>query len=621
MAHRLIKQAIETYVPAVAEVVAIPAYSEVSYVKKAVTKTGGKAQSTIPVPVYGPVKDEYGRTSQGIIGYTAAPTSTYVVYEDVPVYTFHPGVPGIPGKDAVTLTDQQFGWNSGAQSVDSVDGDFQIHCAVDASVQGVLVGIQAAGGQSGSFNSVEHGILIASAQPVAVIERGVNKSTGALVAGQVFITISRAAGAVTYRIGETPIYTSAVMSSGPMVMSAVMYAGSDAVDDPRLSELTSLASTGEWGWGSGSGFYELRMRSSWGWNGHAAVNDGEVRMSFDVDISTKDEEFSSVLLELDAPVLVRASGFDDIDLASAAGVIPMSMQAMGISIDVGAVSLDLSTTMRASEYDYGETILLLDGMEVFALSDEQPAGVVTVGEIAFMGDYYFVDPVVYASLVSSLSVGSSFDLLMSMEADLADHLMLMDETSIALMIQALLENRIGIADASTRSARDVFDYVDSITGLAGQYDFSGTTFATNLVTGTVGRYAGFDFDGFCRVGMQSYGFRADGLYLLGAQNDNGSAIGTRVDFAAEDFGSVQSKRVGNIFMGLSTDGQVYVRTEEDGEQQMTYRAYQRKAEFRADMQRGRASRFWRLRLEVVEATHTELDNVEWVITPTGRRSS
>lgn len=621
MAHRLIKQAINTYVPAVAEVVAIPAYSEVSYVKKAVTKTGGKAQSTIPVPVYGPVKDEYGRTSQGIIGYTAAPTSTYVVYEDVPVYTFHPGAPGIPGKDAVTLTDQQFGWNSGAQSVDSVTGDFQINCVVDATVQGVLVGIQAVGCQAGIFGSIDHGILIAAAQQVAVIERGANKFSGALVAGEVPITISRAAGVVTYRIEATTIYTSTVKSTGPMVMSAVMYAGSDAVDDPQLSELSSLASTGEWGWGSGSGFYELRLRSSWGWSGTASVNDGEVRMSFDVDISTKDEEFSSVYLELDAPVLVRANGFDDIDLASAAGVIPMSMQAIGISIDVGAMSLDLSTTMRASEYDYGEAGLVLDGIEVFALSDEQPPGVVTAGEIAYLGDYYFVDPVVYASLVSGLTVGYSFDLLMSMEADLADHLMLMDETSIALIIQALLENRIGIADASTRSARDVFDYVDSITGLAGQYDFSGTTFATNLVTGSVGRYAGFDFDGFCRVGMQSYGFRADGLYLLGAQNDNGSAIGTRVDFAAEDFGSAQSKRVGNIFMGLSTDGQVYVRTEEDGEQQMTYRAYQRKAEFRADMQRGRASRFWRLRLEVVEATHTELDNVEWVITPTGRRSS
>jgi hypothetical protein len=54
---------------------------------------------------------------------------------------------------------------------------------------------------------------------------------------------------------------------------------------------------------------------------------------------------------------------------------------------------------------------------------------------------------------------------------------------------------------------------------------------------------------------------------------------------------------------------------------MVYRAYQRRSEYRADMQRGRASRFWRLRLEIVDATFLEVDNIEWVVTPSGRRSS
>lgn len=613
MAHRLIKQAIETYVPAVKEVIAAPAYTEVRYETREVTKW---------TDVYKTVNYTYYHLFNGTVYEYIIPTRVfagvpYTVVESVPVYIDHPATTAVAGRDAV-VTDAGIGWNGGAQSVEVLDGDFAIECIVSSLSQGVLVGIQPAGLASGVFNQLTHAILI-SGNKASAVENGAIKLAGGSFAGNLIVRISRVAGVVTAQAG-TLRYVSPVQSNGPMVMSAVMYAGSDYVDDPQFSNTTSLSSVGDWGWGDGSGIFSLRAKSPWGWAGKASINDGEVRMSMSVDLISNDEDFSEVRLVMDAPT-VSAGGFDIPTADSTVVLIPMQMQAIGISIGLMSGSLEFGMTMRSGDYDYSDVSLTLDGIDVFAILADAPNGSEEATEAAFMGDFYIVDPTAYASIVESLSIGSQLDLIMSLDADLADHLALMDDADVVSVILALIENKIGLADSSLSASRDIFNYVNSITGLSGGYDFSGHTYATNIVTGAVSRYAGFDFNGFCRVGMKSFAFRPDGLYALGADSDDGTAIGTRVDFAAEDFGSAQSKRVGNVFMGLSTDGQVFVRTTEDGGEEKIYRGYQRREEFRADMQRGRSSRFWRLRLEVVEASFTELDNIEWVITSTGRRSS
>jgi hypothetical protein len=621
MAHRLTKEAITTYVSAIQEVVAAPAYTTVTYERRAVTSYSGGQASTTPVPQYGFYTDRYGRKVQGIIGFTfpkpGIPSTRYV---DVPIYTYHPAVVGVVGRDATTLTDGQLGWNAGAQSVGIIDGDFVVECVVDSAVQGVLVGIQPAGGQVASFNALEHAVLISPSQSPSAVERGSIKATGGPVSGAIKVRIERINGKVRCLAGESLSYSSSTRSSGPMVMSAVICSGGDSVDDARLLSVHTLSSTGDWGWGTGSADARLQASSTWSLGGYASINDGHARLIIDLSVFASEGDYSAAEMRLDEPAL-KASGFNDVDLSVAVMALPMTLSALGVSIDIGSASSVTTMTMRSGDYDYGDASLVIDHMSVYSLSNDEPQGYESASEALFVGDYYVVDPVAYATLVDSLQLGSAYDLILRMDLDLADHLVLMDEASIGLIISALLENKIGLADASVRTSRDTFEYINSVTGLSGLYDFTGSTYSTNILTGAVSRYAGFDFDGFCRVGMDTYGYRKDGLYRIGGDTDGGSYIGARADFGAEDFGTAQGKRVGNIFMGLATDGQVYVRTVEDGDQEMVYRAYERKGEYRADMQRGRASRFWRLRLEVVESNYAELDNIEWVLTQTGRRSN
>lgn len=619
MAHRLTKEAITTYVPAVEEVIASPAYTTVTYERRAVTTYTGGAVPSGPVPQYGYVTDENGKKKFGIVGFylpvTGKPTTTYV---DVPIYTYHPAVVGIPGRDSATITDNQLGWNAGAQSADVLTGDFVVQCILQSESLGVLVGIQPAAGPSASFSGITHGVLIAQSQPPSVVESGVVRASGALGAGAIPVTIERISGLVRITAGGLLSYSSQTASFGDMRISAVLYAGSDYVDDPVIATVAVMESSGDWQWGDGADIPQLRASSTWGWGGYGSINDGFASMVIGLDLLSSDVDLDGATWVLDDPQLT-ASGFSDIDLSVAAMILPLTMSALAISIDLGTVSMSVPMSMRSGDYDYGDAAIMLDGIEVYALSTEDPPGYETASEAAGVGDFYIVDPTAYLTLMESVKIGSGLEMLLQMDADLADHLVLMDETNIGLIISALLDNRLGVADISLR--RDVSEYVDATTGISGLYDFTGNTYATNIATGAASRFAGFDFDGFCRVGMDTYAYRRDGLYLIGGGVDQGAFIGARADFFAEDFGTAQGKRVGNIFMGLATDGQVYVRTVEDGGQEMTYRAYNRRGEFRADMQRGRASRFWRLRLEVVEGNYAELDNVEWVVTQTGRRSS
>lgn len=611
MAHRLTKQAITTYVPAIQEVVATPAYTTVTYERQAVTRWVGADTS----PRLPPSTNGY----QGVSLPVRDPGRPVTVYVDVPVYTYHPAVIGVTGRDSATITDSQLGWNAGAHSVDSLSGDFVIRCEVDAASMGVLVGIQPVGGAVASFNAIVHGVLISPAQNPSAVERGSIKAVGSAAAGKLRVSIERIAGRVRLLVDGVLAYTSDTESLGDVVLSSVMYAGADYVDNPEFVDAIALESNGDWGWGEGATAPQLRIESGWGWAGRAALNDGYARMSIDMSMRASDDDYASMVWVMDEPALL-ASSLNDANLAVAVMDLPLTMAALGVTVELGTSSSTVGMTMRSGDYDYGEVGLLIDSPSVFALSTEAPAGEETTSDALIVADFYFLDPVAYATLIDSLSVGSTLDLLLKINADLADHLVLLDESDIGLVVMALLENRIGLADSSVRNSRDVSEYIDAVTGLAGLYDFTGSTYSTNIATGAVTRYAGFDFAGFCRVGMRTYGYRKDGLYLIGGETDSGAQIGARADFGADDFGSAQGKRVGNVFMGLSTDGQVYVRTIEDGDQQMIYRAYNRRSEFRADMQRGRDSRFWRLRLEVVEGNYAELDNIEWVLTQTGRRS-
>lgn len=295
-------------------------------------------------------------------------------------------------------------------------------------------------------------------------------------------------------------------------------------------------------------------------------------------------------------------GFTAVDYVSVGLVLPIDMLALGEELEVGRAFGTFDISSQGGEYSYANAAMRIDEPEVWALSIEAPTGQVDAADALFAFDNYSFDPIIYALISENLGVVGKIDLLISIDADLSEHLALMTSADAPMILRAMIDNRIKFSDSLANINRMLIQY------------------ATNLATGAVGRYDGFNFEGFCRVGMTTFGYRGDGLYRIGADDDNGELVSAMLELAADDFGTAQGKRVGNVFLGLATDGDVYVRLVEDDQTERTYRAYQRRAEHRADFAKGAKSRFWRLRLEITDASQVELDNIEWVLAPTGRRT-
>lgn len=134
-------------------------------------------------------------------------------------------------------------------------------------------------------------------------------------------------------------------------------------------------------------------------------------------------------------------------------------------------------------------------------------------------------------------------------------------------------------------------------------------YGVNVVTGALTRYQGFGFDSYARCGQTLYGLRADGLYRIRPGSDNGQPIQVAIDLGDTPFSEEQGKRIEAVYLGISTDGDAYVRLKA-GEAEYTYKAIQHDEMARATPGKGLTGRRWTLSLEVVDATELTLDMVE-----------
>ncbi|MNN47597.1 hypothetical protein D3C81_1620250 [compost metagenome] len=140
----------------------------------------------------------------------------------------------------------------------------------------------------------------------------------------------------------------------------------------------------------------------------------------------------------------------------------------------------------------------------------------------------------------------------------------------------------------------------------------------NVLTRALSQYQGFAFDAFANVNQLLYACRSDGVYLVRPGDDNGDAIDAFVDFGATDFGLTTVKGLDAVYLGATTDGQLFVRLRNETSDRL-YRVKQRGPIMRSDPAKGASGRIWNIALEVAAATDFELDLIEVLATPTGRR--
>ena len=155
----------------------------------------------------------------------------------------------------------------------------------------------------------------------------------------------------------------------------------------------------------------------------------------------------------------------------------------------------------------------------------------------------------------------------------------------------------------------IVDALDRIKGEAVQY-------ATNVLTGAVSRYEGFDFVSFASVGQDTYAAAENGIYRV---THNSEPLQAAIEFAAVGAGAGNGKRLESVYLGLDSDGETYLRVTGDDGVERSYKAVGRGGMLRGQMAKGVKSRHWDVRLEVLDATSLELDRVEWLMPISARR--
>ncbi|MFM9458754.1 hypothetical protein, partial [Streptomyces europaeiscabiei] len=77
-----------------------------------------------------------------------------------------------------------------------------------------------------------------------------------------------------------------------------------------------------------------------------------------------------------------------------------------------------------------------------------------------------------------------------------------------------------------------------------------------------------------------------------------------------DFGTNQQKRMAMAYVGVRTDGEVYLRFSTDGIDRV-YRIMTRGDIGRAVLAKGVSARQWNVQLELVDATYATVDSMEF----------
>lgn len=205
---------------------------------------------------------------------------------------------------------------------------------------------------------------------------------------------------------------------------------------------------------------------------------------------------------------------------------------------------------------------------------------------------------IFAAIVSTLQLAMQVSGVAGFSAAIMDRLVVFSDGSAAYPVSASMVDALMIADGGTRGVYDLHDAINNP-----------AQFSIDSMTGAVSIYDGYDFSSYARVGQDLYGCRADGVYRIGGNSDSGATINAGLDLGATTLGSPMGKTIGAVYMGVDTDGTVYMRAHA-ADSEHTYRLIKQGPVLRAILAKGVAARTWGLKFNIEGASFANLDLIE-----------
>lgn len=609
MTNRLLKLPTLVYVPAVAPVIGRAAYCVTTRELRGYA-AGPQQQAVQPVAPDMLWKWEQNGVPGGYgginLGSGIGAYSPYVpVYVDV--VTCYPAIAARPGSPARTEQKDNFAWNSGARSITPVPNDGYVSAAVGDNPVGVQVGFGPRN-FAGLYSEASHSVVVRRDE-ATIVEFGYT-AAGPFPAPST-IEVRRQRGQVSYLLDGVEVYSSAIGSAGEAYMVAGLYATGDFVDSPSIGALANMVA-------------ELRVPAvavaiadddnvSW-----VVTETAPVALAAQLDRIVGVDQFSCVLpaviaIAADAPLSRVMAKLPGPTIAAELGLaeeVPTNMVAMLPPLTLSATlmtgqSLSFSHQVKLAfvaadvdDYAFVRAELPVH-LKIAAVAPYLPEDVADGSDAVALYDFAGLDVGLLLIAMDGLEVSSSAELTLVLELTAMDGLSIAESASLGSVVEMLAMEQVAVFSDTSIARRQALQY------------------AMNIATGAPTRYEGFDYLAFATVDQVTYALKADGLYRLGDATE--PLERALVDFGATDLGSSNAKRMESAYLGLRTDGEVFLRVRADAGHEQVYRACGVTDTLRARLAKGVVGRTWNIKLELVDPSFAEVDSIELFVGVSQRR--
>lgn len=527
------------------------------------------------------------------------PSTQYVLVQQC--FAGKPLVPAVPGK-TVSVPDN--GWNGGARSKRAIEGDGSFTVTVPAGVFGVVVGLSD-GRPVRSFNHIAFGFLFQRGLTVSVVEAGeVVFDTGELSSEQHTVKVQCSGGRIGYFIDGQQVFESSKAPFSPMYGEAVLRTAADYVFAPaieiisgggadlRLPPMILTASD-----------YEINQL-----NGRVPVPRLTARMRATVvaslrvpapTIFSSDRPYAAGGGRLPSSTLDAGGTEGELVLVSGGGRIPLpastGLLLVGSVGGMDAVMPGIKGLSSDRPYAAGGgswPSRYICGAWERADSDSH---LIPVDRL-YLLDTMIADVPLVIVVTDGLEVSSGAQIVVVANEQVIDAIALQDALSLVGEMAISVSDMVRYDDAVYSARRAAVSY------------------AVDIVTGALSEYEGYDFSHFALAGGELWAAKKDGIYRLGTSPVERAIL----DLGTLDFGTNQQKRMNMAYVGLRTDGEVYLRFSTDGIDQV-YRIMTRGDIGRAVLAKGVSARQWNVQLELVDATYAAVDSMEFEVGASQRR--
>lgn len=547
--------------------------------------------------------DTYGHTVLNYVPrFALVPAHYQTTTKCTPAIPAQPGVPSTTTYTAVT------GWNAGAHSIDYLVGDGYIKLFVSPSPFGVVFGL--ASNDSTTLPSEQSHAFYIHGSQVDIMEYGTVVATAVHShALDDEYRITRRGETVTYTVGAYT-RTSLAASAGAVFMDVSMYASGDYVYDPEvvdesntgaasgaLPALTGRAGKIPYGYVTG----RMARLSGTAVQNPTSIAAGSLRALTGLSADHPYGEVKGSFPRLTGEIV---GGYPQVSIISLVGSFaPLSGYAVGLTGGIGGASGSLQPLQGlAADRVYGEVRGSFRGLTGLASSGWPVPNEAYKIDPVYLVDYFQADDTQFASISSTLELDGYFDAVVEVDAAIYDALMLGDYVSVSQAIEAMIGGGLLLGNGTT-SVRGPDVNGGTVAG------YQPLQYAVNVQTSAITTYVNFDFLAYANVGQDLYGAKPDGVYLVRPGSDDGAGINAFIDFGTSTFGSTKVKSVSAAYLGVATDGELYLRMETEDTDKL-YRVVQRGHIMRALPSKGIAARQWNVSLEVVDATEFEIDTLE-----------